>query len=520
MILTMQQEELKNKIIDLAENSKNMTANNAVEYIKTCFPEDEYKWGKINERSDFYIDNRDIIYLSNKNQTQLIISYPGGDRLGSSLSDPHIDIYFHNPIQGKTNNFDVGLYLFREDKYNSKNNILENIDVLIQDYEMSVADIVSVLEDSWQSVPYKILEQVNREHLNDAQIVQAIVNCVKCVAESKASDAYDQYMYGQYGGEDVADWRLSISSQFNMEWGELPELVKSACHDELEKTWLMLEDTKQLFSIKQKELVKQINDITKLSDNKEKYIQDIHDRYRLLEKHDAFFKSSYAVGANKYSLNIISDMHTDLNHIEPAVLLDVYKQDLKNIESKIGGLIGEIASLEQANAALMKKRFYFWQRAKKQDAMHQIAENNEEIAGNKGLISTLQKDKEEIQHSMNLANAFLKDVEEMSIANPMDGLPSLFWHYELLELEETTLSNYSEADYIDMLNQKIERKVFKLDDLNEELASTKEILDKIHVLNEKTIETNVEKSGLDAAILSASSKVQKGNNQNNKELSL
>ena len=66
---------------------------------------------------------------------------------------------------------------------------------------------------------------------------------MKHVYETEANEAYEQYMYGRYGGEDVASWRLSQSSQFKELWKELPIKIESVCHSELEKTWLELLNT-------------------------------------------------------------------------------------------------------------------------------------------------------------------------------------------------------------------------------------------------------------------------------------
>ena len=41
--------------------------------------------------------------------------------------------------------------------------------------------------------------------------------------------------YGQYGGEDVDEWRLSKSLQFMAIWENLPDKVKENCNYELEK---------------------------------------------------------------------------------------------------------------------------------------------------------------------------------------------------------------------------------------------------------------------------------------------
>ena len=87
-------EELKNKIELLLINTRGMTVNDAIQYIKSIFPKSKFEYEIRSSSTDFYVENKEIIHLSSNNESKIIISYPEGDRLGDRLSNPNIDISF------------------------------------------------------------------------------------------------------------------------------------------------------------------------------------------------------------------------------------------------------------------------------------------------------------------------------------------------------------------------------------------------------------------------------------------
>ena len=68
----MENELIKTKIENLIKETKQLKIDDVISYIKIKFPENEFSWENIDERSDFYYDRRDIIHLTN--QTDLIIN--------------------------------------------------------------------------------------------------------------------------------------------------------------------------------------------------------------------------------------------------------------------------------------------------------------------------------------------------------------------------------------------------------------------------------------------------------------
>ena len=200
----------------------------------------------IDERNDFYYDHRDIIHLTN--QTELIINYPGGDRFGDLYAEPYTDISFHSFKLSGNNDLDDNLYLFLNDKYNEGNKILDYLNEFSSNANFSIEEIIIRLTTMNVNIPYHILGQLSNEELQNIKVKEAIVNCVENITFHKHFDACDQYQYGQYGGEDVAEWRLSQSLQFKEIWESLPDKVREYCNDELERAWLQIPNTKNILN--------------------------------------------------------------------------------------------------------------------------------------------------------------------------------------------------------------------------------------------------------------------------------
>ena len=229
----MENKLIKTKIENLIKETKQLRIDEVISYIKIKFPENEFSWENIDERSDFYYDHRDIIHLTN--QTDLIINYPGGDRFGDIFAKPYTDISFHNlKLINKYDDLEDKLYLFLNDKYNSENKISNYVNELSRNDNLSIEEIIMHLSTD-MNIPNHILNQISNEQLQNIKVREAIVNCVENSAFHRHFDACDQYQYGQYGGEDVDEWRLSKSLQFMAIWENLPDKVREKCNYELEK---------------------------------------------------------------------------------------------------------------------------------------------------------------------------------------------------------------------------------------------------------------------------------------------
>lgn len=228
----MNEKELKDKLENLIKDTRNLSVANAVKYIEQNFPKNDFVWEEIYEESDFYIDHRDVIHLSNSNLSTLIIDYPGGDRLGSSLSDPDTGIYF---VLSGRKEFDFDTVLFYKEQYNQDNRILEYLDELTNDYHITKDYALYELNEAYSHLPISLLEQLKEDHLQDLEIQKAIVSCVNRVATVRRSEAYNQYQYGHNGGEDIEDWQLSKSKQFTVVCWSLPNQVFKAVEPRLKE---------------------------------------------------------------------------------------------------------------------------------------------------------------------------------------------------------------------------------------------------------------------------------------------
>ena len=66
----MENELIKTKIENLIKETKQLKIDDVISYIKIKFPENEFSWENIDERSDFYYDRRDIIHLTNQTRSE------------------------------------------------------------------------------------------------------------------------------------------------------------------------------------------------------------------------------------------------------------------------------------------------------------------------------------------------------------------------------------------------------------------------------------------------------------------
>ena len=248
---------LKDKINACLKKAISVSVNDFILYVKEIFPENEYDWDTVQESNDFYVEHEDIIHLSNENLTKLVISYPGGDRIGSSLSDPYTDVYFSTPMSC-TGNL---LYLYRESKYNVENEIAKNIEGLVSDIKSNTSEIINELNqmsDVKHYVSNSFFERLDTKALNNAEVKKAIADNVNCTANFKSIMAHEQYEYGRYGGLDVGECELSGADQFKLLWDNLPERIEKACHKELEEKWLSYPEAKDTLLKDKKEFIEQI----------------------------------------------------------------------------------------------------------------------------------------------------------------------------------------------------------------------------------------------------------------------
>ena len=241
-------EQLTNKVNDIINyirNNNNLTSKEIENKIVETFPKEEYQRENIYQSTDFYIEDKTSIYLSKINDTKIIIDYPSGDRFGGSLSNPFTDIYLEFPINEESNRF----YLFKDNKINDNdlNQILNHLEDIGKELPLSKNYVLSQINNCEESypatTPYYMLERCSDEVLKDDEVKKAVIELMKNEASEIASEFYDQYMYGRYGGEDVDENSMRNSQQFiNI---KLPDNVSNLYKDDIKKTYYLYPDVQK-----------------------------------------------------------------------------------------------------------------------------------------------------------------------------------------------------------------------------------------------------------------------------------
>ena len=84
-----------------------------------------------------------------------------------------------------------------------------------------------------------MLERCSDEVLKDDEVKKAVIELMKNEASEIASEFYDQYMYGRYGGEDVDENSMRNSQQFiNI---KLPDNVSNLYKDDIKKHTIFIQ---------------------------------------------------------------------------------------------------------------------------------------------------------------------------------------------------------------------------------------------------------------------------------------
>lgn len=486
----MENKLIKTKIENLIKETKKLTIDNAILYIKVKFPENEFIWEKIDEGNDFYYDHRDIIHLTNR--TDLIISYPGGDRLGGKYSEPYTNISFHNV---KFNSLDNILYLFFDNNYNEENQIANYLNELAQNDNLSNEEILIQLNNA-DNIPYHLLNQLSDEQLQNKIIKNSIVDCIESIAFYRRNQAYDQYQYGHYGGEDIYNWELSESSQFKNLLDNLPDKVKKNCKNELEKSWLLIPDTKKDLIDEKSLLQKEIKFLFFLSANQENVIQDIRNRYYLLKNYDTYLSNEIIRNNDDVSLQyeISTLWHGGgifyLDCLDTDRLIKFCNTEIHEVNQYKEKLYNENKVLEQENEAIEKKHFYFWQTKNKNESKKIIAKNLFKINKNICEITECKEQIKELYKQNDIGIQFKKDVSIMVENNPMKNIESIYSNLDL-DYYMYDLNNFSKEQLVELIKDKIESKLSQLEPLNNKLMDIKETLSKITLLEaDKALENN------------------------------
>ena len=272
-----------------AFTSDNITESDvAVKRIKDLFPDNDFKYGAINSATDFYVENKEMIHLSDNNESRIVISYPEGDRFGDRLSDPNTDIWIEYLNKDKLEK----LPLFENNHVEKTwiENIAQTKEDITQDKPLTkeyiLAQIKSHSDNFPPELPLSLLERANDELLLDKDIKKAVINSMKDIAEYDAGAAADQYNYGQYGGMDVDPWDMEPCNQFKTT--HLPENVEKLYRQDIEDTYLQYEGVLDNLKKEKDSLGKEIKGQTFFHNNKDLILSYFEERNKVYNENKDF----------------------------------------------------------------------------------------------------------------------------------------------------------------------------------------------------------------------------------------
>lgn len=482
----MKSEKLVHDIFVLSRRSETRTVKEEVEKIKKMFPEEKYIWEKNYKADTTYVVNHEIIYLTP--QLTLTISYPEGDRLGCAYAMPGIDIYFKHPDPKLQ---EVDLTLFQESKYNAKNEILSHVYELVSEYQMSEKEIIDVIDHTME-IPLAFLNSLTEEQLQNEEIQGAIIEMLKRVADWMAYLAYDQYQYGQYGGEDVSDWELSLSSQYEYICRLLPEKIKMLYKDSLKREWLMMPETKKNLEKEEKQLSGLLDVFRQQVSNYDRYCNEIRGRYYLLQNYEEFFeilqKENFYIDVERK----IASLEYEFKYNIEDKLVDSYYEESERLSEEISGKKERINSLEnkiddvRREKDFLKERFqfvlllYVRRVTAKQlkEAKDEIAKLEEKISWE---IDILKKIEEIKKQALRFRDAvkFVRDISETEV-------PMFFSEWSdmnLIDESEVMLNKHSKDELLSLLQNRVEERSKDILDVEQKLKQVREKLAEIRKIS-------------------------------------
>lgn len=465
---------IKIKIENLIKDTRDLKIADAITYIKSIFPENEFGWENIYKNYEYYYEHRDIVHLTN--HTDLIISYPGGDRFGDKLSEPYTNIYFSNlKLTKKDDRLKDELNLFLDDKYYTANKISDYMNELSSNDNLSIEEIIMHLNTDI-NIPNHILKQLSDEQLQNTEVKEAIIKCVEKNTFERYCDAYDQYQYqyDRYGGEDVDEWKLSESLEFKEIWENLPDRVKQNCNEELEKAWLQIPNTKNILNEEKQELQQTINILYLINSEQDAIRCDIHNRYELLRKYDSYLSDNLNL-KEKISLlwwncleNIDEYLAVSNNYIEE---LNISIDEL-NIENKV---------LKDENKAIQQRRYHFWQKKEKNIAQKCFVDNLDKINKNNENLTALTEQLNKSYKEYDIEIQLNDDIDTMIKNNPIKNINLLYENF-IFDARMSDLSNFSEKEYIGLINDAIVNSLSELETINSRITVLNDKLSKIDTL--------------------------------------
>lgn len=288
----MNNEILNEKLNQLVSTLKkeNMTKEDVVQTIKSIFPKNDFTYENINNSTDFYVENKDIIRLSPNNETKIVISYPEGDRLGNRLSDPNTDIW----VEYLNNDRLEKISLLENNHIEERwlNIINDKIQDLIKENELNKSYVLNYIKESLNKyppvLPNELLERTDDKILLDNEVKTAVINGMKDIAEYDAGEKYDQSLYGSAGGMDVEDWEMQECEQFRQI--HLPDNVEKLYKQDIEDTYLQYEGVYDRLKDEVESLRTEMIDQTYLYNNKERILSFFSKRNEIYKNNEDYIK--------------------------------------------------------------------------------------------------------------------------------------------------------------------------------------------------------------------------------------
>lgn len=288
----MNNEILNEKLNQLVSTLKkeNMTKEDVVQTIKSIFPKDNFRYENINNSTDFYVENKDIIHLSPNNETKIVISYPEGDRFGDRLSDPNTDIW----IEYLNKDHLEKLFLLKNNHTEERwlDTINDKIQDLIKENELNKSYVLNYIKESLNKyppvLPNELLERTDDKILLDNEVKTAVINGMKDIAEYDAGEKYDQSLYGSAGGMDVEDWEMQECEQFRHI--HLPDNVEKLYKQDIEDMYLQYEGVYDRLKDELESLRTEMIDQTYLYNNKELILSFFSKRNEVYKNNKEYIK--------------------------------------------------------------------------------------------------------------------------------------------------------------------------------------------------------------------------------------
>lgn len=269
---------------------ENIPTKDIIQTVKTIFPKNDFTYENINNSTDFYVENKDIIRLSPNNETKIVISYPEGDRLGNRLSDPNTDIW----VEYLNNDRLEKISLLENNHIEERwlNIINDKIQDLIKENELNKSYVLNYIKESLNKyppvLPNELLERTDDKILLDNEVKTAVINGMKDIAEYDAGEKYDQFQYGHNGGEDVEDWEMQECEQFRHI--HLPDNVEKLYKQDIEDTYLQYEGVYDRLKDEVESLRTEMIDQTYLYNNKERILSFFSKRNEIYKNNEDYIK--------------------------------------------------------------------------------------------------------------------------------------------------------------------------------------------------------------------------------------